>query len=76
MSQYPFPDITIASKPPSASIEVTQSDKVSLTSEELHELAILREHGKWAMTLITKYLNKQHGRNFTGAQLVQVWRDL
>ncbi|KAL8656200.1 MAG: hypothetical protein Q9226_002742 [Calogaya cf. arnoldii] len=58
------------------SVSLPDSDNLSLQSEPLHELAIIREHGRWAISLITEYLNKQHGHHYTGPQIVRIYRQL
>ncbi|KAI4262139.1 MAG: hypothetical protein L6R42_002678 [Xanthoria sp. 1 TBL-2021] len=75
LDELPVPEVTY-DKYDRPSVKLEGSDNVSLESEPLHELAILREHGRWAMSLITRYLNKQHGQNYTGAQIVRIWRQL
>ncbi|KAL8756596.1 MAG: hypothetical protein Q9199_002825 [Rusavskia elegans] len=55
------------------------TDNASLDSVQLHELAILREQGKpgpWAFKLITEYLNRKHGHEWTTKQIVDVWKKL
>ncbi|KAL8800185.1 MAG: hypothetical protein Q9182_005343 [Xanthomendoza sp. 2 TL-2023] len=64
---------------PDFSISLPDTDKTSLDSVQLHELAILRERAEPAPTSITfirMYLNKQHRHNWTDDQILRVWRTL
>ncbi|KAL8728569.1 MAG: hypothetical protein Q9166_005302 [cf. Caloplaca sp. 2 TL-2023] len=69
----------IVSWTPDLSISLPNTDNASLDSVQLHDLAILRIHGKpgpVAMSLITMYLNKRYNHNWTVNQIVRVWRTL
>ncbi|KAL8845981.1 MAG: hypothetical protein Q9221_008900 [Calogaya cf. arnoldii] len=61
------------------SVSLPNTDNASLQTEQLHELAILREQGlpgPWAFGLITEYLNRKHGHRWTTRQIVDVWKGL
>ena len=61
---------------PEFSIHITDSGASSLEYAPLHDLAILRTLGSWAISLITGYLNKQYGGFWTGKEILQIWRHL
>ncbi|KAI4218569.1 MAG: hypothetical protein L6R36_008884 [Xanthoria steineri] len=69
------PELVIKSEP-AFSIYITDSGASSLESAPLHDLAILRTFGSWAISLITGYLNKQYGGFWTAKEILQIWRHL
>ncbi|CAO1604270.1 hypothetical protein XANCAGTX0491_007830 [Xanthoria calcicola] len=69
------PELIVKSEP-GLSIHITDSGASPLGSAQLHDLAILRTHRGWAISLITGYLNKQYDSNWTGKETLQIWRHL
>ena len=61
---------------PQLSISITSSKSSSVTSAPLHDLAIFKLFGKLKISYITDYLNKQYNGNWTGKEMVWVWRKL
>ncbi|KAI4283864.1 MAG: hypothetical protein L6R38_001868 [Xanthoria sp. 2 TBL-2021] len=73
MSDQPDPEVITEG---ALSVRLPNTETASFESEQLHDLAILRVFGRFAMSLITKYLNKQYGREWNGDDVVRVWRKL
>ncbi|KAI4107807.1 MAG: hypothetical protein LQ339_002417 [Xanthoria mediterranea] len=69
------PEVVVNTELP-LSISITNSKSSSVTSAPLHDLAILKLFGKLKISYITDYLNKQYNGDWSGKEIVWVWRKL